>query len=195
MACQRREHGILVRPLIAGDASMLHAAVRASIASLSYWLPWCHPDYSRADAEAWVAHAEAAWARQSEFPFGVFDEDTGALLGCTGLSQVNGVNRAANLGYWIGEPYRGRGLATRAVTMTAAIAFEELGLVRLEIVVLPHNHPSLRVAAKIGATREAEARNRLMFQGQPSSALVFSLIPGDVGEEHPSASTSARGPV
>ena len=180
MPCQRSDYGLLVRPLSAGDAPSLHEAVRASVASLSYWLPWCHPDYSLADAEAWVAYSVAGWERQSEFPLGIFDLATGALIGCTGLSQINGVHRSANLGYWIGEPHRGRGIATRAVTLTAAIAFEELGFVRLEIVVLPHTRSSLRVAEKIGAKPETEARNRLMFQGEPSNALVFSLIPDDL---------------
>ena len=180
MPYQRRDHGLLVRPLSAGDAPSLHQAVRASVDSLSYWFPWCHPDYSLADAEAWVAYSAAGWERQSEFPLGVFDESSGELIGCTGLSQINGVNRSANLGYWIGEPHRGRGIAMRAVALTAAIAFEELGLVRLEIVVLPHNRSSLRVAEKVGAKRETESRNRLMFQGRPSNALVFSLIPGDL---------------
>lgn len=180
MAYRRRDHGTLVRPLADGDAPTLYAAVRASVDSLSYWLPWCHPDYSLADAEAWVAYSVAGWAKQSEFPLGVFDESSGALIGCIGLSHINGVNRSANLGYWIGEPHRGRGIATRAVALTAAIAFEELGFVRLEIVVLPHNQSSLRVAEKIGAKQETEARNRLMFQGQPSNALVFSLIPADI---------------
>lgn len=180
MEFQRRAHGLLVRPLGEGDAPALHAAVRVSIDSLSHWLPWCHPDYSLADAEAWVAYAEAAWARQSEFPLAVFDDTSGEFIGCTGLSQVNGVHRSANLGYWIGEPHRGRGIATHAVTLAAAIAFEELDLVRLEIVVLPDNRASQRVAEKIGATREVEARNRLMFQGRPSGAVVYSLIPGDL---------------
>ena len=195
MGYQRRDYGILVRPLITDDAPSLHAAVRASIDSLSYWLPWCHPDYSLADAEAWVAYSVAAWSKQSEFPLAVFEERTGELIGCTGLSQVNGVNRSANLGYWIGEPHRGQGVATRAVALTAAIAFEALGLVRLEIVVLPHNRASLRVAEKLGATREVEARNRLMFQGQPSAAIVYSLIPGDVATDASFKPTPLRGPA
>jgi hypothetical protein len=37
-----------------------------------------------------------------------------------------------------------------------------------------------RVAEKLGATRGAETRNRLVFRGQPASAIVYSLVPGDV---------------
>lgn len=180
MDCERRDHELLIRPLVTADVRPLYQAVRGSVASLSYWLPWCRPDYSLADAEAWVAHSQDAWTRQNGFAFGVFDGHTGELLGGSGLSQVNGLNRSANLGYWIGEPQRGRGIGTRAAALTAAIGFDELDLIRLEIVVLPQNTASLRVAQKLGAMREAAARNRLMFQGRPSSAIVYSLIPGDL---------------
>jgi ribosomal-protein-serine acetyltransferase len=46
-------------------------------------------------------------------------------------------------------------------------------------VTLPGNISSQRVAEKIGATREAEARNRLIVQGTPTAAVVYSLVPGD----------------
>jgi RimJ/RimL family protein N-acetyltransferase len=46
--------------------------------------------------------------------------------------------------------------------------------------VLAHNLASRRVAEKLGATRGAETRNRLVFRGQPASAIVYSLVPGDV---------------
>jgi len=60
----------------------------------------------------------------------------------------------------------------------------------LEIVVLPHNRSSLRVAEKIGAKPETEARNRLMFRGQPSNALVLSLMPGDLSGGDPTAASN-----
>ena len=176
----RQDESILLRPYIAADAPALHAAVRASVESLSYWLPWCHADYSLADAQAWIAHCEQAWQDKTEFPFGIFDRRSGDVLGGAGLNRLNRVDRSANLGYWVGEAHRGRGIATRAAVLAAAIGFAELGLVRLEIVALSHNLASQRVAEKAGATREAEARNRLIFQGRPASAVVYSLIPGDL---------------
>ena len=175
----RHDDDIVLRPYAAADAPALHAAVRDSLASLSHWLPWCHADYSLADAEAWIAHCMQAWEDRTEFPFGIFDRRSGEVLGGVGLNRVNRVDRSANLGYWVGEAHRGRGIATRAVTGAAAIGFGELGLVRLEIVALTDNLASQRVAEKAGATREAEARNRLIFQGRPARAVVYSLIPGD----------------
>ncbi len=85
-----------------------------------------------------------------------------------------------NIGYWVCDSSRNRGVATTAARASALLGFNVLGLTRLEIVVLPHNTASRRVAEKLGAIREAEARNRLLFQGHPAAAVVYSLIPGDI---------------
>ncbi|MBX3726793.1 MAG: GNAT family N-acetyltransferase [Xanthomonadales bacterium] len=171
---------IIVRPLTRDDAPALHAAVRNSIASLSATFPWCHPGYGLADAQVRVAHCEAAWERRSEFPFGIFDARGQVLLGCVGLNQVDAAHRSANLGYWVGEAHRRRGVAVVAATQVARIGFHQLGLVRIEIVTTPGNHASQAVAEKLGATREAVARNRLVVRGVPTAAIVYSLVPEDL---------------
>lgn len=173
---------IVVRPLTCEDAQALHAAVRDSIASLSATFPWCHPGYGLADAQARVAHCEAAWQRRSEFPFGIFDDRAKALLGCAGLNQVDASHRSANLGYWVGEAHRRRGVAVAAAIQVARFGFGHLGLVRIEIVTTPGNHASQAVAEKLGATREAVARNRLVVRGVPTDAIIYSLVPGDLGD-------------
>lgn len=182
---------IVVRPLTRDDAQALHAAVRDSIASLSAAFPWCHPGYDLADAQARVAHCAAAWEDRSEFPFGIFDDRGKELLGCAGLNQVDATHRSANLGYWVGEPHRRRGVAVAAATQVARFGFGQLGLVRIEIVTTPGNHPSQAVAEKLGATREAVARNRLVVRGVPTDALVYSLVPADLAD--PAASPAMAG--
>ncbi len=173
-----------IRPFAAGDAPLLHAAIRDSITSLSQLFPWCSTDYSPADAEARVAACIAAWRDGSEFPFGIFEpaaRDAGRparLLGCVGLNRLDRVARSANLGYWVGESHRGRGIATRAAAWTAAYGFRELGLSRIELLVLPDNAPSLRVAGKLGAVRETVLPGAIAFQGRRADAVLFSLSPG-----------------
>lgn len=173
-------HGdILVRPLATDDIASLHRAVRGSIDSLSYWLPWCHEGYSASDAAQWVRHAIACWESGSAFPLGVFDP-AGEVIGGTEISDVNRADGIGNIGYWTCDAARNRGVATTAARASALLGFNELGLTRLEIVVLAQNLASRRVAEKLGAVREAEARNRLRFQGRPAAAVVYSLVPGDI---------------
>lgn len=181
MTYLQRQGGIVVRPLAAGDAEPLYRAVRSSVESLSYWLPWCHRDYALADATAWVEHGMACWAAGSEFPLGVFD-GTGAVIGGTGVNHLNRAHGVGNLGYWVCDAARNRGVATLAARAAARLGFDVLGLTRLEIVVPPHNAGSQRVAEKLGALREVEARNRVLFQGRPERAVVYSLIPNDLAD-------------
>jgi len=162
-----------------GDAPALHAAVQASLASLSQWFPWAHPGYALADAEARSAHCVAARGRGDEHAFGIFAGD-GELLGCVGLNQFDPARNSANLGYWVGEAHRGRGIATQAATQASAFGFDQLGLARIEIVTLPHNAASQRVAVKLGAVREGVFRNRIVLAGDARDAVVFSLVPGDL---------------
>lgn len=173
-----------IRPFTAGDARALYAAVRESIASLSRLFPWCSADYALADAEARVAACMAAWHDGSEYPFGIFarERDAGGdgghrLLGCVGLNRLDREARSANLGYWTSKAQRGRGIATQAATWTAAFGFRELGLARIEIVVLPDNTASQRVAGKLGAVREGIVPDRIETGGRRVDAVLFSLSP------------------
>lgn len=176
----RANQQIAVRPFALNDADAFYAAVRESIATLSYWMPWCTPAYSLQDARAWMLHCEAAWRTRTEFPLGIFDRATGAVIGGTGINHVNPAYRIGNLGYWVGTPHSGRGVARAAAWMAADIGFKDLGFTRLEVVVLLHNAASHRVAAAIGGQRECNARNRLYFNGVPADATVYALLPGDL---------------
>jgi RimJ/RimL family protein N-acetyltransferase len=175
-------HGdLLIRPHTAGDTLPLYRAVRASIDSLSYWLPWCHAGYSETDAADWIAYCQQAWEARREFPLGIFDR-SGELLGGVGLGRVDRANNMANLGYWVTASHRGKGIASGAAGLAARMGFGQLGFTRIEIVVLVDNIASHQVAEKLGAMRETEARNRLMFQGRPANAVVYSLVPGDLAD-------------
>ena len=169
----------LLRRLEPADAHSLFHMVRASLAELSCF-PWCKLDYSIADANAWISYSQKAWLNRSEFPLGVFDAANGQVIGAVGISQINQPSRMGNLGYWVGTPYVGRGVARFAAKQAALMGFSELGLTRLEIVTLTHNLASQRVAEALGAARECVARNRLYFQDGPHDAVVYSLVPSDV---------------
>lgn len=162
------------------DASSFYTAVRESIDALTYWMPWCSNDYSLSDAEAWMQTTSDMWATGAEYPMGIFDANTGAVIGGTGVNHINRAYRIGNIGYWVSTQLTGQGIARFAAHQSANFGFKELGLTRLEIVVLTHNKASQRVAEGIGAKLECEARNRLYFQGASHNAFVYSIVPEDL---------------
>lgn len=175
----RSNSRITVRPWTIADTDGLFAAVRESVESLSRWLPWCTLDYSWDQAAARMAFCEQAWRERSEFPLGIFETSSGKVIGGTGINQIRPEYRMGNLGYWVGDPFRGQGVACEAARMSADIGFVDLGLTRLEVVAMVNNTASQRVAEKLGAVRECIARNRVYYRGAPADAVVYSLIPGD----------------
>lgn len=151
----------------------------ASTTELSRWLPWCRPDYARADAAAWIAHASQGWRSGNDFPLGIFDANSGAAIGGTGISRIDRHNRSGNLGYWTATPRCGQGVARAAARLALDIAFRELNLHRIEIVILLDNTASHRIARALGAQWECDARDRVMHQGCAASASVYSLLATD----------------
>ena len=174
------EEPLRLRPWQAQDAEDLFDAACSSVASVGRWLPWCHAGYDLAEAHAWISLCQDGWSRGEHFAFPIFDLRTGELLGGAGLNQRNRQHRSANLGYWVRQSRHGEGIAMRAATLVARFGFEQLGLIRIEIIVMPDNQASRRTAEKTGAHFEAIARHRLWAHGHAHDAAVYGLTPADL---------------
>jgi ribosomal-protein-serine acetyltransferase len=171
---------VAVRPWQVGDAPALYDAARESIDTVGPWLPWLDARYGRDDAERWVAESQQHWDRQTEFRFMIHDPVTGKVLGGAGLNHVNQTHRFGNLGYWVRASATGAGVASRAARLVARFGLTTLGLGRIEILTVPSNLASQRVASKIGATFEGELRDRLLVRGTRSAARLYSLTHADL---------------
>lgn len=171
---------LMIRPWRAEDAHALHDAVRASLPTLSHWLPWATDAYDLGTANAWIVHSARMREIDAEHHFGVFNASSGRLLGGVGLNHRIHAYRSAHMGYWIDDAARGRGVAVAAARQAARFGFDALGLQRIAILVQPDNRASLRVAIKLGAVCEGIARDAIVSEGRACNAVVFSLLPRDL---------------
>jgi RimJ/RimL family protein N-acetyltransferase len=171
---------LLLRPHRPEDCEPLHAAVMESIHEVSPWLQWCHAGYSRGDAEAFIKVAGQAWAHATDYPFAILAVDDGAFLGGIGINHIVKANALANVGYWVRSSRTRQGVASAAVQLVSQYAFGPLALTRLEIVCLPTNTASCRVAEKVGGKFEALSRNRIVMHGVARDANVYGLVPEDM---------------
>jgi reactive intermediate/imine deaminase len=166
-----------LRPYTPGDAEPLRDAVRESVEAAFPWLPWCHAEYSLADAAEWIRSRAQLAADGSEHAFAIVDEAERLLGGCA-LNRIDRVNRRANVGYWVRTAATGRGVAREAVRQLVDFAFRSTDLVRLEIVCAVGNERSQRVAARAGALREGVLRRRLVLHGASVDAVLYSFVRG-----------------
>jgi len=173
---------ILIRPYRPDDIEALFTAVRESINELSLWMPWCHANYAIEETREFILSRTQGKMDQTEYAFGIFDSNSGAFLGGTGINQIHRLHQLGNLGYWVRTSAAGRGVATTAARLAARFGFAVVGLSRLEILAAVNNTASQRVAEKLGAQREGVLRRRLFLQGQPQDGVLYSLVSEDIAQ-------------
>lgn len=104
-------------------------------------------------------------------------EIDGVAAGSIGLVLRSDVyRRTAEIGYWLGEPFWGQGIATRAVTGLTEYAFANLDLVRVYAGVFEWNEASKRVLEKSGFIQEARLRKGAFKDGQIIDELIYARV-------------------
>jgi ribosomal-protein-serine acetyltransferase len=169
---------IHIRRYEPSDVPEMVAAAHESIADVSPWMPWCHPNYSESDAIAWIRATLEGHENGTMYDFAVFDE-AGRYAGGCGINQISRLTGVANLGYWVRSSATGRSIAPSAVLQLIPWVFENTPLHRLEIVAAVANVRSQRVAEKVGAHRDAVLKKRVLVNGRPSDAVLYSILRPD----------------
>jgi RimJ/RimL family protein N-acetyltransferase len=176
---QLTDRVVTLRPWAAADAPDLYAAVRESYLVLTRWLPWADHYQSAQDAEHGIADGARRLKAGTEFRYGIFDAKTDFCLGGVGLSRINPDDKIANLGYWVRTSASKHGTATRAARLLARHALTDGPFHRIEIITAVENHPSHKVARKLGAKFEGILRDRIWIRSKAHDAHVYSLVRTD----------------
>jgi ribosomal-protein-serine acetyltransferase len=123
-----------------------------------------------------VAESIQAWRTGAWYDFAITRIDSAAFLGRVGLDRIT-PGGTANVGYWVRTAQTGQGIATAAVRLVAQFGFEDLGLLRLELLIAVDNPASRRVAEKVGARFEGvlPAGPRGAVQFLENDSLLFAL--------------------
>ena len=105
-------------------------------------------------------------------------DSSAVLVGAISLRLELGHERA-ELGYWIGVPYWGRGYATEAAGAMVGYGFNELGLNRIHARHLARNPASGRVLEKAGLTHEGFHRAHILKNGRFEDIHSFAVLRAD----------------
>lgn len=139
---------ITIRPWKQDDLDdlVLYANNRNVWNNLRNYFP--HP-YTTESGLAWLEKVVDAPLPAINFAI----EADGTVAGGIGLILNGDVYiKSAEVGYWIGEPFWGKGVATEALRQITEYAFATFDLVRLYAEVFESNKASMRVLEKTGIT-------------------------------------------
>ena len=129
------------------DREAFVALRQASAESLALWEPRMGDDDEQFGEQSFDRLLDRRDS-ESEAPFLIHRTSDDEILGYVGLGQiVRGPFQSCYIGYWIGDPYVGRGYGTSGVRACLRTAFTPepeggLGLHRVEANIIPTNHAS-----------------------------------------------------
>jgi [ribosomal protein S5]-alanine N-acetyltransferase len=99
------------------------------------------------------------------------------FVGTISVKNIDLVNKKADLGYWVGEQYWGRGIATECLKLIIDYAFSaELGLKQLCAYVFPENKASIRVLEKNGMNKIGEVNEYHKLSGRDRTSFIYVTI-------------------
>ncbi|AOU99131.1 GNAT family N-acetyltransferase [Acidihalobacter yilgarnensis] len=136
-----------------------------------------HP-YEVGMAEAWIAGHDAALKSGHLQNFAITLREGGTLIGAIGLTIEPRFERA-ELGYWIGRPYWGRGYCTEAGKAVLRHGFIERGLNRIHASHFVRNPASGRMLDKLGLQPEGMLRQHARRWEDYEDLILYGLLRQD----------------
>jgi RimJ/RimL family protein N-acetyltransferase len=130
-----------------------------------------HP-YARRDGREFI---QLARSQRPETMFAI--EVDGEAAGGIGFVQHADVERvSAEIGYWLGEPFWGRGIASEALVAVTNYAIETHQLTRVYAVPYARNESSCRVLEKAGYVLEGRLRRSCVKDGEVLDQMQYAFV-------------------
>lgn len=154
------------------DSIVRHANNRNVSINLRDHFPY---PYTVNDARNWL---ELVIGRKPETNFAI--DVAGDAVGGIGFTlQPDVARRSAEIGYWLGEDFWGRGIATEALIAVTDHAFATYDLCRVYAHVFEWNRASARVLEKAGYEFEGRLRKSVTKEGQTIDQFLYAIVRGE----------------
>jgi [ribosomal protein S5]-alanine N-acetyltransferase len=166
-----REGNIILRPLHENDVTVLATLANNKKIwdNLRDFIPF---PYSVEDA---ISFIQSTKKENPTMTFAI--EYKGAFCGVVGLvGQSDIYKKTAEIGYWVGEPYWNKGIATIAVKLLTNYGFSQLEFIRIHTGVIEYNIASMKVLLNNGYVKEGVFKNAIFKNGHVFDEHRFSKL-------------------
>ncbi len=155
-----------------------------------------HP-YEDGMAERWIATQQPEFEAGTSTNFAATLRESGELIGSIGL-VLHSAHRRAELGYWFGKPYWGRGYATEAGQAVVRHGFADLGLARIVAHHFQRNPASGRILQKLGMKTEGVFRRHFLKWDTLEDVVCHGILREEweeIARNNASGTKPASGPA
>ena len=130
-----------------------------------------HP-YTLDDARRWI---EKTTTETASTNFAI-DVDGAAVGGIGLVLQADIFRRSAEIGYWLGEEFWGRGIVTEAVRAMTEYGFSNFDICRIYAGVFEWNPASMRVLEKAGYELEGRMKKSVTKEGETVDEFIYAIV-------------------
>ena len=130
--------------------------------------------YREEDATKRLNFIEQGFLNKDRYVFAVSLRTDSELIGQIGL-HLDKIHNHAEVGYWIAEPFRNKGIASQAAGMILKFGFEILKLHKIYATHFPDNPASAKVMLKHKMIKEGELKDHYKLNGTYKSVIQYRL--------------------
>ncbi|KAJ6095917.1 acetyltransferase [Penicillium sp. IBT 16267x] len=171
-----RLDGVIIRSHSDRDAESM--AKYADNSKIAMWMrdTFPHP-YTLESAQNWIASQTP-----TSTDYVICRAEDNVVIGSIGLKSKTDVEyRTMEIGYWLGEPFWGQGIATKVIAAFSKWTFQTFEhILRLQAEIFEGNEASARVLQKAGFAFEARRKRAVEKAGVVKDVLVYCRFRDDI---------------
>lgn len=144
----------------------------------SIWIRTTNRIQTEEDLRKYVEDSIKERERKFRYPFTILDKRVNRIAGCTSYANISERDKRLEIGWtWLGKEFQGTGLNKACKFLLLQNAFENLGIVRVELKTDVLNMQSRKAMMKIGAVEEGILRSHtLMPDGRRRDTIYYSIL-------------------
>ncbi|MFX0163473.1 MAG: GNAT family N-acetyltransferase [Candidatus Hodarchaeota archaeon] len=165
---------VKIRKLKISDARDIYENVKDK--DIGRWMfRFLHP-YPKDEARKFIRRTHYKLKKKKGYDFGIVLKNTNKVIGVVDLFDIDWENKKAEIGYWLGKKYWGRGLMTEAVKLILKFGFEDLKLHRIYARLFEENIGSKNVLEKCGFKLEGIIREATFRNNKWHNGLIYGIL-------------------
>lgn len=144
--------------------------------AISKWTCSIPSPYHKDEAKQFIKRAHLNFDKKLEFNFAIALVKTDKVIGGIGFRNIDFDNKSAEVGYWIGKQFWGKGYTTESLLLALGFAFKKIKLNRVWAKVFERNKSSIRVLENCNFTKEAVMRQSKFRYSKWHNEFVYAIL-------------------
>ena len=163
---------LILKKISVSDAEDMYSY--ASLNSVTRFLLWS-PHLNIEDTRGYIEFLNRQYKKGAYADWGVFLKSEDRLIGATGFADFDFENNTGEVGYVLNPAYQGNGYMSEAVLAVLSVAFDRIGLERVNLRIMEENKPSMRLARRLGFDFIKVGEEPLNVKGEDKIIHYYSL--------------------